>query len=160
TLVHYAAALGRVPLVRALLQAGASPTVTAYGGETPLMRAVYHMACYDSQTFAQLTNLLRDSVYVADLASRTVLHHIAKAAKRRDIWTAAGYYARCVAQVLEEEYSEALDLLPQVVNLRDSQGNTALHYACKYGNRVVTEILLRLGAATDITNNNGETPLD
>ncbi|KND04286.1 uncharacterized protein SPPG_00022 [Spizellomyces punctatus DAOM BR117] len=160
TLLHFAAALGREKLVKALISNGANPAIAANGGETPLMRAVYHVGCYDLQTFSQIADWLRDSVYLTDTSRRTVLHHIAKASKKRDLWAAAGYYVRCIAQVIQEEYSEAKNLIPQVVNAQDAYGNTALHYACKYASRSVAEVLLKLGATHEIANHAGETPVD
>ncbi|KAI8916992.1 ankyrin repeat-containing domain protein, partial [Powellomyces hirtus] len=158
--LHFAAALGRVKLVKALLRQGANPSITANGGETALMRTVCHVSCYDAQVFDQIADLLRDSVYLADNNRRTVFHHAARAARRRDLWVAAGYYVRILAHVLQEEYSEAPHLVPQVVNTQDTHGNTALHYACRSGNRNLTLTLLRLGANHELLNANGESPVD
>ena len=38
---------------------------------------------------------------------------------------------------------------PRVLNLLNSQGRTALHYACLEGNDHTTEMLLKLGATVE-----------
>ncbi len=43
----------------------------------------------------------------------------------------------------------------------DSYGNSALHYACAYGNSVnIVKAVLKSGADIYATNKNGETPAD
>lgn len=160
TLMHFAAALGRAKLIKALISHGADPSIMANGGETPLMRAVYHIGAYDAESFEQIADLLRDSVYLADNNKRTVLHHVARAAKKRELWAAATYYCRILAEILQQEYSEAKELIPQVVDAQDCHGNTALHYACKYSQRSLAQVLLRLGANHELPNNVGDTPVD
>ncbi len=45
-------------------------------------------------------------------------------------------------------------------NLQDGDGNTALHYASSKGWADPIPILIEYGAALDVMNNNGDTPLD
>ena len=46
------------------------------------------------------------------------------------------------------------------VNLRDYQGDTALHKAVRSGNSDAIPILLQFGADPDLRNKDGKTPLD
>ncbi|OGT68893.1 MAG: hypothetical protein A3I12_01080 [Gammaproteobacteria bacterium RIFCSPLOWO2_02_FULL_38_11] len=46
------------------------------------------------------------------------------------------------------------------INLADNEGNTALHYACAYGQTTMVDQLLKAGANPDTQNNKGRTPLD
>ncbi len=45
------------------------------------------------------------------------------------------------------------------VNIKDKGGNTPLHYAARYNNLDIIDILYVAGAKVDIQNNNGQTPL-
>ncbi|KAJ3176109.1 hypothetical protein HDU87_005485 [Geranomyces variabilis] len=160
SLLHHAAQLGRAPLVEALLQNGANPAFTANGGETALMRSVSFTECHRLCSFEAVVRLLANTVYLADNNRRTVFHHATRAARDRDHWAAGGYYIRILASALIDEYAEAPELIPGVVNLQDSHGNTALHYACRSGNRNVARIILRLGADPDLKNHHGDTAVD
>ncbi|KAI8590198.1 hypothetical protein BDZ88DRAFT_395061 [Geranomyces variabilis] len=160
SLLHHAAQLGRAPLVEALLQNGANPAFTANGGETALMRSVSSTECHRLCSFEAIVRHLANTVYLADNNRRTVFHHAARAARDRDHWAAGGYYIRILASALIDEYADAPELIPGVVNLQDSHGNTALHYACRSGNRNVARIILRLGADPDLKNHHGDTPVD
>ncbi|CAB0037507.1 unnamed protein product [Trichogramma brassicae] len=48
---------------------------------------------------------------------------------------------------------------PVQVDARDKVGNTALHYASLFNNKGEIKLLLKKGADTNSTNNNGSTPL-
>ncbi|KAJ3150253.1 hypothetical protein HDU89_003342 [Geranomyces variabilis] len=160
SLLHHAAQLGRAPLVEALLQNGANPAFTANGGETALMRSVSSTECHRLCSFEAIVRHLANTVYLADNNRRTVFHHAARAARDRDHWAAGGYYIRILANALIDEYADAPELIPGVANLQDSHDNTALHYACRSGNRNVARIILRLGADPDLKNHQGDTPVD
>ncbi|KAJ3154953.1 hypothetical protein HDU86_004472 [Geranomyces michiganensis] len=160
SLLHHAAQLGRAPLVAALIQNGANPAATANGGETALMRSVLYTDCYRLCSFEEVVRLLVNTVYLADNNRRTVFHHAARAARNRDHWAAGGYYVRILADALVDQYAEAPELMPRVINLQDSHGNTALHYACRSGNRNVVRTILRLGADPEIKNQSGDAAVD
>ncbi|KAJ3022156.1 hypothetical protein HKX48_006892 [Thoreauomyces humboldtii] len=132
TLLHFASALGRSKLVNALIAAGANT----------------------------IADVLSDTVHIVDVNKRTALHHAARAARRRDLFSAGAYYARQLVNVLEVVYADAPSLVPQVVNAQDIHGNTALHYACRTGNYQLVRILLAVGGAHDLSNANNETPND
>lgn len=46
------------------------------------------------------------------------------------------------------------------MNVTNEHGNTALHYACFWGNQAVAEELVTAGALVSIANKDGDTPLD
>lgn len=46
------------------------------------------------------------------------------------------------------------------VNVTNEHGNTALHYACFWGDQAVSEELVAAGALVSIANKDGDTPLD
>ena len=46
------------------------------------------------------------------------------------------------------------------IDVQDSNGDTPLHYACKYNNRYLVKILLEKGGDVSLKNHKGQTPLD
>ncbi|KJH45924.1 ankyrin repeat protein [Dictyocaulus viviparus] len=58
-----------------------------------------------------------------------------------------------------EKVYEVLIKCPDLVNKPDNDGLTALHYATKYGNLEVVEVLLNFGANADVTSKELMTPL-
>lgn len=60
-----------------------------------------------------------------------------------------------------EETLKELCHHPEIMNLQDKDGNTALHYACHYGvEAYVIQKLLRRGADDTIQNKKGKLPID
>jgi ankyrin repeat protein len=51
-------------------------------------------------------------------------------------------------------------LLITVVNEKDNQGNTPLHYAVKNGHKELVDLLLDHSADIDVKNHQQKTPLD
>ncbi|KAJ1352245.1 hypothetical protein KIN20_008536 [Parelaphostrongylus tenuis] len=58
-----------------------------------------------------------------------------------------------------ERVEEILSRHPELINRSDQDGFTALHYAVKYGNSKVVELLLNRGANADVRSNENTTPL-
>lgn len=52
-----------------------------------------------------------------------------------------------------------LDASKDIINHKDDEGNTALHYACLYKNELAVEELLKKGANINAVNNKYYTPL-
>jgi Ankyrin repeat len=171
TPLHWAAGCARLSLVHALLVAGADPTTYAYGGETPLMRAVYTTRNFKKRTFANLVQLLKKSVYSRDCHSRTIMHHIAiisQAPAKREM---SSYYFTCIAdyisqaraiaakamQVLDPKDESAEPAFIDFIDAQDVFDETALHIACRYKNYRIVDILLQLGASSQIPNQAGQT---
>lgn len=50
-------------------------------------------------------------------------------------------------------------IIPYIKNIQDSYGDTALHYASKYGKIEISKMLITAGANIDIQNDNGNTSL-
>ena len=109
TALHWAAALGRLSTVQALLGAGALPDRGNASGETPLMRAVLVTNNFDAESFAPasplvpgLLDLLSGSMFAVDDQLRSVLHHIALVAGIRGRSAAARHYMETVLHWLAE----------------------------------------------------------
>ena len=61
-------------------------------------------------------------------------------------------HVKCLALLLDREEAD--------MNLVDSYGDTAVHYACMYDQWKSLTFLIRRGADINLENGDGETPLD
>ncbi|KAJ3126025.1 hypothetical protein HK098_007963 [Nowakowskiella sp. JEL0407] len=153
TAIHWTAYLGRTRLLRSLILYGAHVSALTRDGETALMRAVAGTNNFEQFTFPEVLRELKQLLCVVDKRGRTVLHHIAMTAEAKAKQAACEYYMLIMAKFLVEE--EELDF----VDIQTTDGNTALHIACRIGNEIMTETLLRLDADMSIVNDNGETAM-
>ncbi|KAJ3189948.1 hypothetical protein HDU85_000235 [Gaertneriomyces sp. JEL0708] len=156
TMLHLAAAMGRVVIVRALVEGGADVAARGKKGETALMRAVQNINSYNMQNFEELADLLRDSIHLTDAGKRSILHHCARSARHRHLFAAAPYYFHTMSIVLEQCYHDTPQHIREIINAQDAFGNTALHYASRYGCVTMVRILLRFGANVHLRNWRGD----
>lgn len=175
TALHWAAALSRIPLVKALLEAGASPYRVNTKGETPLARACAVTNSHDFNTFPDLLDLLGNTLEVVDPSGRTVLHHIAITSAIQGRHAASKYYLESLLEWIVRQggnsqdrgvngndgYSSSppnrLDLarfMSEIVDAQDYKGDTALNIAARLGNRSIAHQLKEVGAKAYIVNNN------
>lgn len=183
TAMHWAATLGRIQIVRALVSKGASPYRLNGGGETALMRAAITTNNYDNQTFPEVLKLLGTSLEIRDGRGQTVLHHIAASSAIKGRGSATRYYLDSILLYVvgssapsSQQVSFAdghdinaahavkpvnlRDFMSYVVNARDMAGDTALHCAAKIGNKAIVQQLLEVGADQVIANRLGLRPCD
>ncbi|KAK1998780.1 apses-domain-containing protein [Colletotrichum falcatum] len=92
TALHWAATLSRMPLLRALIAAGASPFRVNASGETALVRACVVTNSMDQGQFPELLDVLGGTIEVRDSKGRTVLHHIAMTSAVKGRNAASRYY--------------------------------------------------------------------
>ncbi|KAL8747594.1 MAG: hypothetical protein Q9184_007578 [Pyrenodesmia sp. 2 TL-2023] len=182
TAMHWAATLGRIQIVRALVSKGASPYRLNGGGETALMRAAITTNNFDNQTFPEALKLLGTSLEIRDGRGQTVLHHIAASSAIQGRGQATRYYLDSILLYIvgnsapnsqqnsfvgEQDVNAAKpkpvnlrDFMSFVVNARDMAGDTALHCAAKIGNKAIVQQLLEVGAEQTIANRLGLRPCD
>ncbi|KAL2133301.1 hypothetical protein VTI74DRAFT_2567 [Chaetomium olivicolor] len=177
TALHWAATLSRMPLLRALIEAGASPFRVNASGETALMRACVVTNSMDHNSFPELLDVLGGTIDVRDDKGRTVLHHIAvtSAVKGRNV--ASRYYLESLLEwVVRQGSAPSSQNVPgglsapakmgigrfmsEIVNAQDNSGDTALNIAARIGNRSIVSQLLEVGADPNIANRAGLRPLD
>ncbi|EFQ33774.1 uncharacterized protein GLRG_08918 [Colletotrichum graminicola M1.001] len=92
TALHWAATLSRMPLLRALIAAGASPFRVNASGETALVRACVVTNSMDQGLFPELLDVLGGTIEIRDSKGRTVLHHIAMTSAVKGRNAASRYY--------------------------------------------------------------------
>lgn len=169
TALHWASALGRIPLVRELIKHGADRLRANYAGESALIRAVLVTNNFDMTTFPRLLDLLYPSIPLIDKQGRSVLHHIALTAGIRGRSDASKYYLSCLLEWIVRKGSKNNDsegrlslgqFIKNVVNTQDKNGDTALNIAARVGNRGIAQQLIKVGADTTISNRAGLRPID
>ncbi|KAL8749623.1 MAG: hypothetical protein Q9199_007572 [Rusavskia elegans] len=184
TPLHWAASLGRIDLLQALVAKGASIYRLNSGGETALMRAATTTNNFQNNTFPELLKLLGTSIEIRDGRGQTVLHHIAtssaiegRAHATRDYLDAILLYVVGNSNAPNsQQTSFAADddinmlvgpqpiglarFMSDIVNARDMAGDTALHIAAKISNTGIVHQLLEIGADPTISNRRGLKPID
>ncbi|KAL8685606.1 MAG: hypothetical protein Q9218_007655 [Villophora microphyllina] len=187
TALHWAATLGRIHVLRALIAKGASIFRLNGGGETALMRAAITTNNYDNRTFHDLLKLLGTSIEIQDGRGQTVLHHIAASSAIKGRWLATRSYLDSILEYVvgnsnapnsqQVSFDAAGDhtmhvhsnaarpiglarFMSEVVNAQDMAGDTALHCAAKIGNHAMVQQLLEIGADRTLANRRGLRPID
>ncbi|KAK4225273.1 start control protein cdc10 [Podospora fimiseda] len=177
TALHWAATLARLPLLRALVEAGASPFRVNVLGETALMRACVVTNSMDHACFPELLDVLGATLDVKDGKGRTVLHHIAVTSAVQGRHVASRYYLESLLEWVVRQGSAPNSqnvgqgglvaprmsigrFMSEVVNVQDESGDTALNIAARIGNRSIISQLLEVGADADIANQSGLKPRD
>ncbi|KAJ2971337.1 hypothetical protein NQ176_g7744 [Zarea fungicola] len=184
TALHWAATLARMPLLRALIGAGASPYRVNASGETALMRACLVTNSMDHGSFPDLLEVLGGTIEARDQKGRTVLHHIAVTSAVKGRNAASRYYLESLLEWVVRQGSVpssqnvgingatpngAVATIPkmgiarfmtEIVNAQDSCGDTALNIAARIGNKSIISQLLEVGADPNIANRVGLRPVD
>ncbi|RKP15281.1 ankyrin repeat-containing domain protein, partial [Piptocephalis cylindrospora] len=166
TALHWAAATGRMEVVRDLLAMGSDPGIGNRLGQVPLLKAVSFSNNFDLRTFPALLDLLKDTLILTDSHGQGLLHHIAKTAGSRGKVHASRYYldvtlellqrmGLCQGKMVSGSGGGATDPVSAqgtreegrvLVDMPDHQGDTALHIAARVGNRIMVRRLLDAGA--------------
>ncbi|SCV67757.1 BQ2448_5368 [Microbotryum intermedium] len=157
TALHWAAALARISIAKALVNFGADVFRGNNVGETALIRAVLVTNNCDQDTFPALLEVLGPSLRTIDESGRTVLHHAALVAGVKGRASSARYYLESVLEyVARVESGRFQDL----VDAQDNHGDTALNIAARIGNRSLVRALIDVGADKRKPNNLGLRPGD
>lgn len=185
TALHWAATLARMPLLRALIAAGASPYRVNTSGETALMRACLVTNSMDHGSFPDLLEVLGSTIEARDHKRRTVLHHIAVTSAVKGRNAASRYYLESLLEwvvrqgrIPNSQSTQAngsfvgssqsstipkmgiARFMSEIVNAQDGSGDTALNIAARIGNRSIISQLLEVGADPNIANRVGLRPVD
>lgn len=184
TSLHWAATLGRISLVRALIARGASIYRVNGGGETALIRAALTTNNLDSGSFPELLELLGPTIEMRDGRGRTVLHHLAVSSAIKGRSPACKYYLESLLEFVVRQGSASNSqqnsfndvhnpashprtksiglarFMSEIVNAQDFSGDTALNLAARIGNKSIIQQLLEVGANPTIANRGGLKPVD
>lgn len=98
--LHWAATLGKVPLLKLLIQKGASIWRGNAAGQSPLISAVLVNNCWEHSCFPEVLELLGPLIEVRDLQGRTILHHIAVSSGIKGRSPSSKYYLEALLEFL------------------------------------------------------------
>ncbi|EXJ71008.1 uncharacterized protein A1O5_06001 [Cladophialophora psammophila CBS 110553] len=183
TALHWAATLGRIALVRKLLEKGFNMRRANSGGETALIAACKARNNLDQNSFPALLELLGPSIEVRDGRGRTMLHHIAVASAIKGRAAVGKYYLESLLEyVIRQGTSSKSNVQPdttggvnsqnqsspmtlakfmsEIVNAQDKTGDTALNLAARTSTTTIIDQLLEVGADPHISNRGGLSPAD
>ena len=139
----------QLPLFRYLVENGADIEYADKYGMTPIMHAAEDFYYYAVKI------LLEHGAdpHKCDNDGKTPLMFISNAPD--DFYAYAFYYDN-FRELFQLFFSKGVD-----VNAKNKDGETALHYACRYLGRTIeiTELLIKNGADVNALNNNGESAL-
>ncbi|CAO3686433.1 unnamed protein product [Rhizopus stolonifer] len=142
TALHWAAALGKIPVIKLLLEKGANICRANHEGETPLMRAVMITCCFDQKCFYELAEIMKNSVPVTDDRGRTVLHHIALTAGVPGYADAAVQYMKILLKLIPKKSQ-----IRQVLEMKDKVfSESALAIAMRVECQEIVDLLIKQGA--------------
>ncbi|ELU16369.1 hypothetical protein CAPTEDRAFT_213583 [Capitella teleta] len=166
-LMHWAAALGLVSVVRWLLSEGASqhPGYPLSQRSTPLHRALIElqMNCPndDKTRFSALLPLLWECLRLKDDEGNTVLHTSAFMVANSMPWI--NFHVFCFKAILDFAQRHASDgsLLMELTSMLNARGSTPLHLiARKAQEPLVLDLMAKMvemGVSFDIPNSEGKT---
>jgi ankyrin repeat protein len=179
TSLHWAATLARMPLLRALISAGANPCRVNASSETALMRASAVTNNSEQVSFPELLDVLGNTIEIRDNRGRTVLHHIALSSAVKGRSHSSRYYLESLLEWVVRQGSAPSSqttvangnaavapkmgigrFMSEIVNAQDKSGDTALGIASRVGNRSIISQLLEVGADPNIANAAGLRPSD
>ncbi|EHY61086.1 Transcription factor SWI6 [Exophiala dermatitidis] len=180
TVLHWAATLARIPLVRKLLEKGFNMRRANSGGETALIAACQARNNLDHNSFPALLQLLGPSIEVRDRRGRTLLHHIAVSSAMKGRAAVGKYYLECLLEyVIRQGPSPASSdgmngmssqphdgpltlgkFMDRIVNAQDKVGDTALNLAARTSTTTIIDQLIEVGADPHIANRGGLAPVD
>ncbi|EPX74207.1 MBF transcription factor complex subunit Res1 [Schizosaccharomyces octosporus yFS286] len=158
TALHWAAAMGNLEMMHALLQAEANVVSVNYLQQTSLMRCVMFTMNYDLQTFELVSELLQSALCMTDNFGQTVFHHVALLASSKSKMEAARYYMDILLQNLTS--TQSVEVATQILNVQDDRGDTALLICARNGAKRCARLLMAFYACATIPNNQGQYPSD
>ena len=156
TALHWAAAMGRIRIVKLLISAGADIFKVNKAGQTALMRSVMFANNYDVRKFGELYELLHRSTLNIDNSNRTIFHHIVDLAMTKGKTHASRYYMETVLTRLSEYPKELAD----IINFQDEEGETALTLAARCRSKRLVRVLIDHGADPKVANRDGKNAED
>ncbi|GMM35943.1 transcription factor [Saccharomycopsis crataegensis] len=158
TALHWACAMGNLPIIELLLRYGADHRAKNKRNEIPLTRTVRFNNSFGKRTFSKILDVLRDTIFEVDTKGRTLLHHIGITSNSPQKANSSRYYSEMLLAKIRDLYPQ--EKLPEFINMTDRKGNTALYYAVYNQARKLVKVLLSYGAKSDITNLKGQSAGD
>lgn len=155
TALHWGAAMGDITIVNAFINLGANIRARNIRGETSLIRAVVFTNNHEKGTMDQLVDILQQTLQDRDDYGGTIFHHAAALTLSHTKKKCARSYLEILLKKLSESISQQ-DFF-SFLNLKDQNGDTALHIVARNDAKRCIQTLQGRGVASDIQNGKGET---
>lgn len=161
TPLHWSASIGNYQMIHLLLSKGASPLVVNNFGLNPLSKLVSFNNCFELQNFPKVLDDLELCLINTDINGRTPLHYLCQFSKMKSKHDSLRYYLNHILSKLStlsnQNPSKQIDLLKNVVDHQDVNGDTCLHLAARAGSGKIARFVLDHGARDDLENVHKET---
>ena len=161
TPLHWSASIGNYHMIHILLSKGASPLVVNNFGLNPLSKLVSFNNCFELQNFPKVLDDLELCLINTDINGRTPLHYICQFSKMKSKHDSLRYYVNHILNKLSslssQNPSKQVDLLKNVLDHQDVNGDTCLHLAARSGSSKIARYLLDHGSRDDLENIHKET---
>lgn len=161
TALHWAASIGNFNMIHLLLAKGANPLIVNNFGLNPLSKLILFNNCSEMRNFDRVLGELETCLIHTDINGRTPLHYLMEFAKTSSKRNSLGYYLDIILYKLhamsDANLSSKVDLVRNVLDHRDVNGDTCLHLAIKSGTIEFYKLLTQHGARDDLANSNKET---
>jgi transcription factor MBP1 len=158
TALHWAAAMGRITVVRILCELKADIFLPNNEDQIPLVRSIMFTNNFDNPTFTDLIAYLRPSITHRNKLGRTIFHQIAHSTSHRSKWPASKYYLEnLIKDLCGQSTQEQLQRLKLVLDYQDVNGDTAITICARNQARKFCRLLIRANADIRIPNHHGRT---
>jgi len=161
TPLHWSASIGNYHMIHILLSKGASPLVVNNFGLNPLSKLVSFNNCFELQNFPKVLDDLELCLINTDINGRTPLHYLCQFSKMKSKHDSLRYYLNHILNKLSslssQNPSKQIDLLKNVIDHQDVNGDTCLHLAARSGSSKIARFVLDHGARDDLENIHKET---
>lgn len=160
TALHFAATLASSNLVSSFIKLGLnSPIRGNADGESPLISTIQVTNSMEKGNFLELlSNWLYPNLWLYDTKSQSILHHLVLQSNKKI--DSVKFYATKIIEFIISNDQYLHDLLKNLVNLQDTNGNTCLHLAVEAESKWFIKLFLLLQADAGIANKEGIRPHD
>lgn len=161
TPLHWAASTGNIVMVHLLLSKGANALAVNNYGLNPLSKSISFNNCYELNNFPQVLDELEMCLINTDINGRTPLHYLCQFMKVQSKHESLSYYLEVflnkLSRMTRNTSDKAINLLKNVLDHQDINGDTCSHLAVRYNCTKIANILLSYGARDDLVNAYNET---
>ncbi|EGV66082.1 transcription factor [Yamadazyma tenuis] len=162
TPLHWAASIGNYMMIHLLMSKGANPLVVNNFGLNPLSKLISFNNCFELKNFPKVLDDLEICLINTDINGRTPLHYLCQFSKVPSKYDSLRYYMGMLLGKLtsmnnQSANNKSINLLKNVLDHQDVNGDTSLHLAAKAGCSRLVKYLLSYNARDDLYNVNQET---
>lgn len=162
TPLHWAASIGNYQMIHLLTTKGANPLVVNNYGLNPLSKLISFNNCYELKNFPKVLDDLEICLINTDINGRTPLHYLCQFSKVKSKFDSLMYYLEIILNKLtsltnQSSDNKSLNLMKNVLDHQDINGDSCLHLAVKAGCSKLVKILLDYNVRDDLVNINQET---